>query len=45
MRISTVIMKRQNFESDYEVEEEGEWLFDSTRDPVEQAEILREYKP
>jgi len=32
---------------DFEADEgnEDDWLFDSTRDPAEQARILREYKP
>ena len=34
-----------NFESNYEADEDGEWLFDSERNPVEQAKILRRYKP
>lgn len=39
--------KPQNldFNSDYEADEEGEWLFDSVRDPIEQAKILRKYRP
>lgn len=31
--------------SDYEVDEEGDWLFDSKRDAIKQAEILKKYKP
>ena len=32
--------------SDFEVEEEeDEWLYDSKRNPIEQAKILRDYKP
>lgn len=35
-----------DFTSDYEADEgDDDWLFDSSRDPEEQAEILREYKP
>lgn len=34
-----------DFTSNYEADEESDWLFDSTRDPVEQVKILREYRP
>jgi len=34
-----------NFTSNHEVSENEDWLFDSQRDPVEQAKILRKYRP
>lgn len=34
-----------DIKSGYEADEGDEWLFDSERDPVEQAKILRDYRP
>ena len=34
-----------NFESEFEADQEGEWLFDSKRESVAQAKILRDYRP
>jgi len=34
-----------NFTSNHEVSENEDWLFDSKRDPIEQAKILRKYRP
>lgn len=34
-----------DFNSDYQADEDDDWLFDSKRDPITQAMILRKYRP